>query len=268
VSSANDQTSSAPGAGAPLPAAPRLVCYAVNEFVPKIVAARPERDWMDAQPNRHPYRCLPLAVANAYGWHLLCPAPIEIDWNGGPGADDLKIRALKPMGRLVETFCRSVFCFGIVTMHINYIFQTDPGWDLLATGPANSPKDNAYPLTGIIETSWLPYPFTMNWQVLRPGRVSFEEDEPFCSIVPIQKNAVLECRPEIRPLSDDPELEAQAKAWRTERFHFNARFYSGDPEARRQGWSKRYFLGERMDGTPVDGHVNKLRLKEPLDRSK
>ena len=99
-------------------------------------------------------------------------------------------------------------------------------------------------------------------------RVTFEQDEPFCSIVPIQKAAVLECRPEIRPLSDNPELEAQAKAWRTERFHFNARLYSGDPEALRGGWSKRYFRGERMDGTPVDGHVNKLRFKEPLDRSK
>jgi len=255
----------------PTPAAPKLVCYAVNDFVPKIVAANPERKWMDEQPHRHPYRCLPLSIANAYGWHLLCPVPIEIEWNGNPGLNDLKVRALKPMqpvGRLVETFCRSAFGYGIVTMHINYIFQTDPGWDLMVTGPANAPKDNAYPLTGIIETSWLPYPFTMSWQVLRPGKASFDEDEPFCSIFPIQKEPLLACEPEVLPLSDNKALEADVIAFRNDRFHFNARLYAGDPEARRQGWSKRYFLGERVDGSRVEGHINKLRLNEPVDKRK
>ena len=125
VSSSPDQPGQQP------PAPPKLTCYALDDFTPKIVAASPERKWMDEQPNRHPYRCLPLAIANAYGWHLLCPVPVEIEWNGNPGIGDLKVRALKPMptGRLVETFCRSTFAYGIATMFVHYIFQTDPGWD-------------------------------------------------------------------------------------------------------------------------------------------
>jgi hypothetical protein len=249
--------------------APKLVCYALNEYVPKIVAARPDRQWMDAQPNRHPYRCLPLAIANAYGWHLLCPTPIEIEWNGGPGVGDLKVRALKPLqppGRLIETFCRSTFAFGIVTMFINYIFQTDPGWDLMATGPANAPKDNAYPLTGVIETSWLPYPFTMNWQVLRPGKVMFEQDEPFCSIFPVRINALVDCQPEIRDISSNKELAEQANAFRLNRFEFHSRLYCGNAEAIKQGWSKHYFQGMLPDGTRAEEHINKLRLNEPVDR--
>jgi hypothetical protein len=261
-------TVSTPGQQPPAP--PTLTLYALDDFAPKIVAASPERAWMDAQPNRHPYRCLPLAIANAYGWHLLCPVPIEIEWNGNPGIGDLRVRALKPMppGRLVETFCRSTFAYGIATMFVHYLFQTDPGWDLVATGPANSPKDNAYALTGIIETSWLPYPFTMNWQIMRPGRVVFEEDEPFCSIFPVQTAALVPCQPEVRNLADNKELKAQVDAFRIDRFHFNARVYAGDPEARKQGWSKRYFHGERADGSRVAGHINKLRLKDPVDRRK
>ena len=36
------------------------------------------------------------------------------------------------------------------------------------------------PLVGLIETDWLPFPFTMNWVFTRPGRVRLEKGEPFC----------------------------------------------------------------------------------------
>ena len=149
----------------------KLTCYALHEFAPKLVAAHPQRKWMDDFPDRHPYRCLPLSIANAHGWDVLCPYPIEIEWNGGPSVSDLVVRALKPLParQQLEHLCRSNFSRGVVTFHVNYLFKTEPGWDLLATGPFNRPKDNIAPLTGIMESDWLPYPFTMNWQVLRPG---------------------------------------------------------------------------------------------------
>ena len=245
----------------------RLTCYALHDFSPKLVASQPQRQWMSDFPDRHAYRCLPLSIANAHGWDVLCPVPIEIEWNGGPTVGDLIIRALKPLsgGRPVEHFCRSNFSHGIVTMHVDYIFRTEPGWDLLATGPFNRPKENAYPLTGIIEADWLPYPFTMNWQILRPGRTEFEEGEPFCSVFPIAKQALVECEPEIRRLSDDLELSRQHQAFRASRDEFMKRFHAGDPEAFRQAWQRHYFLGRHPDGTTVDDHLNKLRLKEPID---
>jgi hypothetical protein len=246
----------------------KLTCYALHDFAPKLVAARPDRKWMDDFTDRHAYRCLPLSIANAHGWHVLCPVPIEVEWNGGPAVTDLKVRALKPLpgNRPIEHFCRSNFSRGIVTMHVDYLFRTDPGWDLLATGPANSPKDNAYPLTGIIESDWLPYPFTMNWQILRAGRAQFEEDEPICAIFPIRKNALAACEPEIRRLTDDPELFRQHEEFRAARDKFMARFNAGDPAAYKEAWQKHYFVGRYPDGTRVDQHINKLRLKEPVDR--
>ena len=246
----------------------KLTCYALHDFAPKLVAARPQRQWMDDFPDRHAYRCLPLSIANAHGWDVLCPAPVEIEWNGGPAVGDITIRALKPLpgGRPVEHFCRSNFSRGIVTLHVDYIFRTEPGWDLLATGPFNSPKENAYALTGIMEADWLPYPFTMNWQILRPGRVVFEEGEPICSIFPIAKQALLDCEPEIHRLSDDIELSRQHQAFRESRDEFMKRFHAGDPDAIRQAWQRHYFLGRHPDGTTVDDHLNKLRLKEPIDR--
>ncbi len=245
----------------------KLKCYALHEHPPVLAPARPHRRWMDAFPDRHAYRCLPLSIANASGWEVLCPTPIEIAWTGGEGAADLTITALKPLpgGRPIEHFCRSNFTRGIVTFHTDYLFVTDPGWDLVATGPFNDPKDNACPLTGVIEADWLPYPFTMNWQILRPGTVRFEEGEPFCFVFPTPKQALVGCEVEIHRLADHPELTRQHQAFRDAREDFIKRVVAGDQAATRQAWQRYYFTGRHPDGTEVEGHLAKLRLQEPVD---
>ena len=81
----------------------------------------------------------------------------------------------------------------------------------------------------MIETDWLPYPFTMNWQMTRRGIVRFDKDEPICVVFPVPASAVSGVTPEIRDLADDPELEAQMHAWRDRRDEFMQRFRAGDP---------------------------------------
>lgn len=195
----------------------RLVCYALHDHAPKVVAARAQRQWMDDFEHREIYNCLPMVIANAYGWHILCPVPIEIRWNGGAGVSDLTITALKPLpgGGPVRYFCESNFSSGIATMHMDYIFRTDPDWNLLVTGPFNGPKDNAYPLSGIVDSDQLCYPLTMNWQMQHPGSVRFEEDEPFCGIIPVRTEAVAGCKPEMRRISDAPEIMRRYEALRS-----------------------------------------------------
>ncbi|MGA7261220.1 MAG: DUF6065 family protein [Stellaceae bacterium] len=246
----------------------KLHCFALNSHPPKIVPARASRQWMDNFPDRHAYRCLPLSIANGHGWDILCPVALAIDWNGGPRTQDLTVRPLQTMPdeRPVSAFCRSHFSGGIVTFHTDYIFRTDDEWDLLATGPFNSPKEGIYPLTGIIESNWLPYPFTMNWQVTRPGTIVLEKEEPFCFIFPIRKQAVLDCVPEIHNIAEDPELGRQHEAFATSRNDFMRRFYANDPEALRNPWLKYYFKGCHPDGVVVDNHISKLRVAAPVDK--
>ena len=246
----------------------KLDCFALHESPPKIVPACSSRRWMDEFPDRHAYRCLPLSVANAHGWDILCPGPVAIDWNGGPRTEDLTVRPLDGTNDAmsVSRFCRSHFSSGIITFHTDYIFRTDNEWDLLATGPFNSPKDGVYPLTGIIESNWLPYPFTMNWQLTKPGTILFEKEEPFCFIFPLKKRAVIDCRPEIHDISEEPELAQQHRAFSAARDDFMRRFYANDPDALKDPWLKHYFRGRHPDGTVVDNHINKLRAAAPVDK--
>src|SRR5947207_8836618 len=136
----------------------RLICYPTSGEPPRIIAAPVERDWMDRTPNGFAYRCLPLNIANAHGWLILNTVPFIAEWNGDAGLDGVSISATAD-GPLLAS---SHFGSGVLTLSGNGLFHTEPGYDLLATGPFNSPKDAIQPLTGIIETDWSPFTFTMN----------------------------------------------------------------------------------------------------------
>ena len=245
---------------------PGFKAYPLTRDPPPLVAASGQRQWMDDFPDRHAYRCLPLSIANAHGWCVLSPCSFEVEWNGGPAAGDIRFKALDDfplLGHLIQ----SNFTHGIITFHTGYLFRTSSGWNTFASGPLNHVKDGATPLTGIIETDWLPYPFTMNWQLTRPGKIRWERDEPFCMVFPVPAAVLTEITPEIHDLASDTELNAQYLAWRNQREQFMERFHAGDEATLRQAWQRYYFLGHMAStGELVENHLRKLRLREPVDR--
>src|SRR6185312_12750040 len=245
----------------------RLEAFALHACVPSLVPSTADRVWMDVFPERHAYRCLPLSVANAHGWEVLAPGAFEITWNGRSSSGDLSVRPVGdwPADLPFQDFARSNFSRGIVTFHTGYLFRTPPGWNLLATGPFNEPRTGIAPLTGIIEADWLPYPFTMNWQMLTAGTVRFEKDEAFCVVMPIPKNYLPDWELAIHDVADDPVLAAEYKTFRQSREQFMEAVSANDPAAIQAGWQRHYFVGRHPDGTLVDDHLNKLRLASPRD---
>jgi hypothetical protein len=127
-------------------------------------------------------------------------------------------------------------------------------------------KDGIQPLVGVVETDWLPFPFTMNWIFTRPGRVRFEKGEPFCFISLVPHRALEHVQPVRRSLASDIELRHQYEAWMRERNSFNAKLGRRDPEAIREAWQRYYFRGEAPENAPPSAptdHINKRRLRAP-----
>ena len=76
-------------------------------------------------------------------------------------------------------------------------------------GSPNSAKDGVAPLSGVIETDWSPYTFTMNWRFTRRNHwVRFEANEPICFIQPVQRAALERMDPKLVPLASNPDLQA------------------------------------------------------------
>lgn len=251
-----------------LPMKPRakLTAYTMPHRSIDLRAAPHERDWMDETDQRYAYRCLPLAIANAHGWEILCPSGFTASWHGSVKTDAITIA---PDGDSIAPAI-SHFGYGILTFHIPAVFRTEPGYDLMAQGPINRPKDGIGPLSGVVETDWAPFTFTMNWMFTRPGEIRFEEGEPICHIFPIQRGE-LECfDPVVRPLTDNPALHAEFNAWSESRAKFNTGLRERDPDVQAEKWQKHYYRGRSLDGTGLagDDHRTRIRLApfRPPDR--
>lgn len=217
----------------------KVVAYQIHEDdTAPIAPARRERKWMDEADKKFPYRCLPLVVANQYGWEILSTHHFRATWDGTSNADGLFVENLSGDGPLHAT---SHFGEGVLTFQIPFIFRTPEGWNLFVRGPANNPKDGIGALDGIVETDWAHSTFTMNWRFTRACTVEFGRGEPICLFFPIQRGTLESFRGELRSLESDPEFEKQYREWSANRDRFLLGLEKEKPHIVAQGWQKEYF---------------------------
>ena len=220
---------------------------------------------MDEANNRWPNRCLPLLVANESGWVLLNPVAFQATWDGAPSPAGISIDFGDADPRPLPV--SSHFGHGIVTFGIPYIFRTSPGWNLLARGPANWPKEGIAPLEGLVETDWSFANFTMNWKLTRTDYpVAFDEGEPFCMLVPQRRGELEAFRTEIRDLSSDPVTKAEFDGFAQNREKMQVKKflsqYSREFESYKTDWERHYYKGLAPSGAPAAEHQTHLKLSE------
>ena len=244
-----------------------LRCYRIHANAPELKPARSERVWMNDTSDRYAYRCVPLTMANSSGWELLLPAGFEATWDGRPSIEAITLRGLN--GAALDTqIVTSHFGHGVLTMHTGYLLRTDPGWGIWARGAPNEAKDGIAALDGLVETDWLPFPFTMNWRFTRPCTVRFERGEVFCFFMPVAHMALEQIEPEMLYLSDDPALKAEYEAWSTSRSQFLTKLHAGDADTVKEAWQRFYVRGNTATGQVApDTHRAKRRLAPGRSKS-
>lgn len=181
-----------------------------NNFDNLQPAAR-DRKWMDETPQKFAYRCLPMVIANQFGWDILGTHKLRATWNGGTALDALTVEVLYGDG---PSYATSHFGSGVLTFSLSYLFRTPPGWNLMVRGPTNQPKD------GIVETDWSHATFTMNWKFTRVCTVEFDLGEPICMVHPVQRGMLEEFEPVFAPIESEAELRAKYVTWSSGRDKF------------------------------------------------
>lgn len=236
----------------------KLIAYNLGEPWPQIRPAPSTRPWLDKLPQAFAYRCLPLNIGCSHGWEVLCPVGFEASWNGKDSNDGIWIRQdrdhpWKPQAH---------FSNGILTFHTHHLFRTETGYNMYVTGPTNAPKHGIAPLTGVVETDWAPYTFTMNWKFTAPGMVRFEEGEPFCLFFPVARGFLDEITPEVTTLDADPETKRHYEAWKQSRDQFNQALHERKVDAVQEKWQKTYYRGLLPSGAEATAtHQIKMQLK-------
>ncbi len=230
-----------------------LIGFITRDNPPEITPAAVSRTWMqgmvDAR-NGWPTRCLPMLIANQSGWELRNPSGFTATWMGAEyGMDVLITPDKRDAGQLLPI---SHFGNGILTWNLPLLFRTPPGYNLLARGPANYPKDGVCALEGLVETDWASASFSMSWKLTRKLMpVRFEVDEPICLIVPQRRGELEEFAPELRRIEFDEELQHKHEFFLRSRDASKqaeqvARVAAGEPVE----WQGDYVRGRHTDGEP------------------
>jgi hypothetical protein len=170
------------------------------------------RAWMDALP--YAYQCLPLVVANQWGWQVLCPTDVRATWDGSPDRAGVRIE----VDPVYEPAIKSQFGVGIITFSPPWLFRTPRGWDLYLKGPGNRWKANCVALEGVIETWWLNYTFTLNWKIVEPGTVTFARGESLGQLVPVPHGTFGGATAREVPIREtEPHAADELLRWQSER---------------------------------------------------
>lgn len=240
---------------------PVIAAYQVSPSTLRIIPASADREWMTRTAASSANRCLPLRIANQFGWFILGGETVEAVWSGRHELGALQIRFLD--GRKSEN-PTSHFGHGILTWHIPFLFRTPPGYNLVVRGPTNWPKDGAVALDGVVETDWAVATFTMNWKLTCVDTpVTFHENEPICMIAPVLRGQLESFAPEIRSLDEDPQLKLRYEAWSKSRENFLRYLSTPSPAIL---WEKHYFKGTSPGGDDDQSeHQTRLKLRPFVD---
>ncbi|MFM6944067.1 MAG: DUF6065 family protein [Bacteroidota bacterium] len=179
-----------------------------------IVPLTMQRDWMHKSKEKFVYKCLPLGIANQYGWAVASPVDFTVSWYGGREHNDVEIYSDDPnfdSERFVAHFGEATF-----TLLLDFLIQTPENYSIYIRGIPNQDYGILKPLDAIVETDWLPFTFTYNFKFMEPGTVDFKKGDPLFCFFPIERNTVENFTLKAKSLVDNVELnkdfEEYAKA--------------------------------------------------------
>ena len=140
-----------------------------------------KRDWMDATPEKHAYRCFPVTQANMIGWTLSCDIDIKFIWNGVNDTSSENVTILEG-GDIVYTG-RGQSSISFTT---GLVFKSPENISLLAINPSNYFNKDFETISSIISTSWYDNEFPLAIKALTPNKeITIKSGEPLATIIPV-----------------------------------------------------------------------------------
>jgi hypothetical protein len=224
----------------------------------KIIPLGRKRAWMSATTDAYAYRCMPLNIANEYGWQVLSPAQFTATWNGSDGLDGIEISYESPVR---FDFAQSHFGSGILTVSVDFVVQTPENISLYIRGIPNETIQDIQPLDAIVETDWLPFTFTYNYKFLKPCSIRFEKNEPLFSFFPINRGGIEEYSIASRSIEDDQDFFEKYNEYADSREDYLNQI--SDTEI--DGGGQRYYSNAKTPNGnryPVKNHVKKVNLSK------
>ncbi len=140
-----------------------------------------KRSWFSP----HFYRCLPLSIANQYGYVITLPFDLELTWNGEADINGVKIITSEPNNDFTIS---NQFGHGIVTITTPFFIKTPKNVNIMTINPPNYILPNITVLNGVVEADNLRGNFTFNIKLQIPHiTTTLKKGMPITGLIPIPR---------------------------------------------------------------------------------
>lgn len=158
------------------------------EDVYESLIGKQKRDYF----REHAYLCLPLTIANQYGFVVKAAYDFEVFWPGGnlPAYVNTYNEIENNKGGNIQNIFTN-FESGIISLEHNFVLRTPPGINLMTIQPPNYFIPGIHVMSGVVETDNLRRSFTFNLKVTTPKQIiKIKKGDWLSGFIPIKRYEV------------------------------------------------------------------------------
>jgi hypothetical protein len=184
-------------------------CYKTN---PKALSISPmtiKREWMDATPQGHAYRCYPVTSANILGWYISCPVDIKFVWNGINDTNQDNVKVLQGENYVYTGRGQSTISF-----NTGFILRTDEKMSIFTITPPNYFNQDVEVVSSLVSTSFLDSDFPLAIKCMTPDKeITIKANTPIATIIPISVTSLKDESVEILNFQNMEDHNMKMKAY-------------------------------------------------------
>lgn len=164
------------------PTAPELG-YKISDVIEPLVG-QPNRDWFAISAFSF---CLPLTIANQYGFVVKAAEDITVSWKGD--GHDIEVESKNWQKHDAIQPYVSDFGHGILTLENKFIVRTPPGVNLMTLQPPNYFIPGIHVMAGVVEADNLRRNFTFNMRVTTLNtKIKIKKGQWLAAFIPIPRH--------------------------------------------------------------------------------
>jgi hypothetical protein len=157
-----------------------------------------KRDWMDATPEKHAYRCFPVTQANMVGWNLSCDEDIVFTWNGVTDTSSETVKISKG-----NNFSYTGRGQATISINTGLVFKTEENTSMFVINPVNYFSEDFETMSSLISTSFYGNPLPLAIKARAANKeVVIKAGTPIATLIPISLGALDNTTIEIISYSD------------------------------------------------------------------
>jgi len=231
--------------------------YNISDVVESLVGS-PNRDWF----NHIAFSmCLPLTIANQYGFVVKAVHDMELFWDGTDNPVQVTSEGFMNLNS-VQTYLNN-FNHGILSIENKFILKTPHDVNIMVTQPPNHYIDGIHFMTGIVEADNLRRSFTFNLKVTTPNKkIYIKKGDWLSGFIPVPRFYVenYELVKASKLFSEEVLLNEKSSADRLQMERDSHKSFGGDG-GKINDSGRRYFKGIHVNQKPYRNHQKRIKDK-------